>query len=889
MCSLGIICALSLDSLIINALSKTWNLGELPALKPVGVRGGRMVGKGGGDPWRAPGWWLVLLPAVAILPVMVFAILLTAQLSGGKEQQLEADLIAIADASVGLGDRILSDYLLKIEILSDLALFPEAFQSQADRLLSEGPWLTIRLHDKNGRAISSLMRPGLPDSARAILRGEPEAFESGTLPAVVAGDEAGFSFLLIRQEASNQSMSLTAIISLDPFSKALQTLDLPEGWIAALLGPGHRIAGRSRAVERYVGRRATPSLIDMIDSTPEDLFYSYNQEGEPVYTAIGRSSITGWSAAVGAPAGVARQIINQSRWWLAAGAASAAGVAALLAWLVMQKIRNEREAERRSLKAEGERQAEARLQDITAQFPGVLYRRVLHPDGTVTFPFISSSSDTPFSARLNDLMREKMTVEQVSQIFATSEARTRFTEEIRKSASTLDLFEFEGPIVGEDGTLSWIRSLARPHRRSDGSVVWDGALLDVSELKATAEALERRTSALQTVHAINLQLAAELDVQKVMQSVTDATTRLIGAGFGAFFRNPGPGEETYELFTLSGADRKAFANFPMPRHTQVFGPTLRGEGTMLSDDITSDVRYGQNDPHFGMPPGHLPVRSYLAVPVTSRSGEVVGGLFFGHPEQGIFDESAAQAVESIAAQTAVAMDNARMFQQAKVELDHRRRSEEHQRLLLSELNHRVKNTLAVVVSIADQTARVSRDREEFITAFRRRLIAIADGHTLLSEAEWKAAPLGLIISKALEKQLPGDDKHIQIHGPNVAVPPRQAIALSLVFHELSAGAKWRSQSAEASSIQVEWKPDPQEPQKLELKWTETKASSTEWIEDRFAGVLIDLNIRLECEGAIHRIAGPDGFECRITLNWDPQTSRLTTSADKNARTSFYRH
>ena len=184
---------------------------------------------------------------------------------------------------------------------------------------------------------------------------------------------------------------------------------------------------------------------------------------------------------------------------------------------------------------------------------------------------------------------------------------------------------------------------------------------------------------------------------------------------------------------------------------------------------------------------------------------------------------------------------------------------------------------------------MSRDREEFITAFRRRLIAIADGHTLLSEAEWKAAPLGLIISKALEKQLPGDDKHIQIHGPNVAVPPRQAIALSLVFHELSAGAKWRSQSAEASSIQVEWKPDPQEPQKLELKWTETKASSTEWIEDRFAGVLIDLNIRLECEGAIHRIAGPDGFECRITLNWDPQTSRLTTSADKNARTSFYRH
>jgi signal transduction histidine kinase len=86
--------------------------------------------------------------------------------------------------------------------------------------------------------------------------------------------------------------------------------------------------------------------------------------------------------------------------------------------------------------------------------------------------------------------------------------------------------------------------------------------------------------------------------------------------------------------------REAFASFPMPRNTAVFGPTFRGEGTVRSDDITRDPRYGGNPPHRGMPEGHLPVRSYLAVPVVSRSGEVLGGLFFGHPEPGVFAERA---------------------------------------------------------------------------------------------------------------------------------------------------------------------------------------------------------------------------------------------------------
>jgi signal transduction histidine kinase/ActR/RegA family two-component response regulator len=88
-----------------------------------------------------------------------------------------------------------------------------------------------------------------------------------------------------------------------------------------------------------------------------------------------------------------------------------------------------------------------------------------------------------------------------------------------------------------------------------------------------------------------------------------------------------------------------------------------------------DPRYGKNDPHFGMPKGHLPVRSYLAVPVISRSGEVLGALFFGHPAVGVFTERAERLVAGIASQAAIAIDNARLYDAAQKEIAERKRAE----------------------------------------------------------------------------------------------------------------------------------------------------------------------------------------------------------------------
>ena len=213
-----------------------------------------------------------------------------------------------------------------------------------------------------------------------------------------------------------------------------------------------------------------------------------------------------------------------------------------------------------------------------------------------------------------------------------------------------------------------------PVRDGSGQIIGASKIArDITERKRAEQdrafLLSREQEARRTAEMLNRvapRLAAELDLNKLVQAVTDIATELVGAEFGSFFHNViNDKGESYMLYTLSGVPRSAFEGFPMPRNTAVFGPTFRGEGIVRSDDITRDPRYGKTAPHYGMPKGHLPVCSYLAVPVLSRSGEVLGGLFFGHSAPGNFTPAHEGIMAGIAAQTAIAMDNARLFEQAQ--------------------------------------------------------------------------------------------------------------------------------------------------------------------------------------------------------------------------------
>src|SRR5262249_19128794 len=119
--------------------------------------------------------------------------------------------------------------------------------------------------------------------------------------------------------------------------------------------------------------------------------------------------------------------------------------------------------------------------------------------------------------------------------------------------------------------------------------------------------------------------------------------------------------DTYTRFTLSGAPRDAFAEFAVPRAIPLFEPTFLHARVVRSADITSDARYAQIPPDLGMPPGHGPVRSCLAVPVKSHAGEVLGALFFGHSQVARFTDQHERIATGIAAWASIALENARLY------------------------------------------------------------------------------------------------------------------------------------------------------------------------------------------------------------------------------------
>jgi PAS domain S-box-containing protein len=259
--------------------------------------------------------------------------------------------------------------------------------------------------------------------------------------------------------------------------------------------------------------------------------------------------------------------------------------------------------------------------------------------------------------------------------------------------------------VHKDGCRVEISLTISPVRDAAGNIVGASKIAhDISLRRQTERALREEAIALETLNKVGQAVAEHLELEPIVQLVTDSSTKLTGAAFGAFFYNViNQSGESYWLYTLSGASREDFARFPMPRNTAVFSPTFKGEAVVRSEDIRKDPRYGKNYPYNGMPVGHLPVCSYLAVPVLLHTKGVIGGLFFGHPEPGVFTERAERLAVAIAAQASIAMTNARLFQALRErEESERAARSEAERLsrlkdeFLATLSHELRTPLSAI-------------------------------------------------------------------------------------------------------------------------------------------------------------------------------------------------
>ncbi|WP_343893604.1 sensor histidine kinase [Craurococcus roseus] len=218
------------------------------------------------------------------------------------------------------------------------------------------------------------------------------------------------------------------------------------------------------------------------------------------------------------------------------------------------------------------------------------------------------------------------------------------------------------------------------------------------------------------------------------------------------------------------------------------------------------------------------------------------------------------------------------------DVDPRHKAEERQCLLVNELNHRVKNSLAVALALADQTRRAcdaaNHPPERFHADFQTRLVALAAAHDLLTREHWEGAPLTKLVQTALAPhagKAGASASRVSAAGPPVRLAPETAIALAMAMHELATNAaKHGALSVPAGRVEVVWRVEspPAAPGgMLVLHWSEHGGPPVEGPPKRrgFGSRLIErgLPIQLGRGGTVDLDFAPGGLRCRIAAPLQP--------------------
>ena len=215
------------------------------------------------------------------------------------------------------------------------------------------------------------------------------------------------------------------------------------------------------------------------------------------------------------------------------------------------------------------------------------------------------------------------------------------------------------------------------------------------------------------------------------------------------------------------------------------------------------------------------------------------------------------------------------------DITERKEAEERQKRLIDELNHRVKNTLATVQSLATQTARGTDTPDEFRRAFEGRLIALSHAHDQLTRRHWHSADLREIVESATAPHMTRSQEQIGIEGEPIIVTPRAALTLSMALHELTTNAsKYGALSAPEGRIEVGWRVDRPEGERpmLRIEWREHDGPPVDVPKRHGFGTrFIEGSIAAEMQGTARIDFDPAGLRCVMSIPLDAATPAAEAS------------
>jgi PAS domain S-box-containing protein len=204
---------------------------------------------------------------------------------------------------------------------------------------------------------------------------------------------------------------------------------------------------------------------------------------------------------------------------------------------------------------------------------------------------------------------------------------------------------------------------------------------------------------------------------------------------------------------------------------------------------------------------------------------------------------------------------------ATVDITERKKAELHLRLLVNELNHRVKNSLATVQAIAGQTFHAARSLPQAQEAFSARIVALAEAHDILTRENWEGAELAEVLARL--EDLHGGARRFALSGVPVRLSPRMALSLSMALHELATNAvKYGALSTPQGQVRISWTVTPPKdgagPARLVLTWREVGGPPVVTpLRRGFGSRLIERGLAAELSGEAHIDFQPAGVVCRI--------------------------